>query len=119
MTETALLTAYGMISILVLVGYSWLMRDVRRYKRQNSQIIKRLTWAKKREAEMLTLLKTLQTPSIVMPIEKALPIVYPKGRNAKNYVLWSRKGNCPGCSVSTGIKHREGCETKAELLKQL
>lgn len=58
-------------------------------------------------------------PIITMAIQEPKSIVYPKGRNAKHYVLWSRKGNCPGCNAQTGIKHRDGCSTREELLRQL
>ncbi len=42
----------------------------------------------------------------------------PKNK-AKHYRVWSRKGRCPGCGVSTGSRHSKGCLTRKSLLKKI
>ena len=43
----------------------------------------------------------------------------PKGRNAKHYTKWMRKGTCPGCGVGCGSDHRPDCWARKELLRQI
>ncbi len=33
-----------------------------------------------------------------------------------SYKTWSRKGECPGCGVGTGCKHKPNCSKRQEML---
>lgn len=79
MSEAAILFAYGMITIFVLIGYSWLARDIRHIKKQMGIALQRSAWEKKRQIKILRMVEA----------KSEIPFIRPKGGIPKTYNKWS------------------------------
>lgn len=108
MSDIAILFAYGMVTILVLIGYAWVVKDIKHIKKQLGIIQQRLTWSRTRELDLLKIIQSNTDMTAIRPKNKG-----------KTFKTWARKGHCPSCNVGTGSKHHDDCKTRASLLKQI